>query len=192
MPHRKPWRETEFTQYLKDNPAAERAINNLVGENCPRERLILLLRAVSNRSRKQIWSHFVKEWAPSRRHAMEVAQILARASAGLRRFACSPFGAIALAFHETLESALRAEHGVFNGEAVMTDVQNKAEDPRALVDAIDRQARRLVQWSDSPVAAMAPRMLSYRTVWKHLPIALVARVVRRRKGQVPWVTLPTL
>src|SRR5262249_15991328 len=106
--------------------------------------------------------------------------------------ACSPFGAIALAFHETLASALRAEHGVFNGEAVMTDVQNKAEDPRALVDAIDRQTRRLVPWGDSPLAAMGPRPPSCRTVSKHFPIGVVAGVVRRRKGQVPWVTLATL
>jgi len=186
MAIRKPWRESLFEHYLRENPAAEKAINHLLGESCSRGRLILLLRAASNPSRKQNFNHFVHGWTPSRRRAIGVAQILDQASAELRRFACSPFGATALRFHETLESAVRGEDAAFNGEAVVTGVQSKAEDCRALADTMERQARRLRQWSDSPVATLGPRLLSFRTVWKHLPIAMLASVVRRRKGQVPW------
>jgi hypothetical protein len=176
MPNSKSWLQNNFLEYLKNHPLAERAINNLVTESCSRGKLILILRTASDPSRKQIWNHFAREWTPSRQHAIGVARILDQASAELRRFACSPFGAAALVYHETLEGALRGEPGV----------QNKAEDPRALADAMERQAHSLLQYSDSPVAALTQRMLSFRTIWKHLPIAFAVGVVRRRKGRVPW------
>lgn len=184
MPQRKPWRETEFTRYLDSHSEAKRAINDLSGDNCSRERLILILRAASDPSRKQNWNRFVQEWVSSKRRAWEEARRLERASDELRQFASSPVAVLTLAMGEAGDDRKRKLRKAF-GKPAPFGFHHEAGHALALADAMERQARRLRQWSGSPIA-MALRGLSFRTVWKHLPLACAAQMVKRPRGHVPW------
>lgn len=185
MPQRKPWRESEFRRYLKESPVADKAIDNLAGANCSRTELISLLRGACRPDRKQIFNNLVRELVPSKQRAREIAQSLERSATELRLFACSPLGAISLASFEVGEKLFRAEPEACN-EAPVQGNEDKIGNPRLLADAMEQQAQTLRRWSNSPVAAIGSRGLSFRDSWKHVPIVLAARMVKRRNGKVPW------
>jgi len=172
------WREARFRQFLKDNSKAKTAINNLVCDNCPETRLVALLRAASAPNQNEGWSRFLREWAPTKQRGNRLSRMLKQASSELRRYVCSPFGALPLMLHRSLENAHPA---AFYGETV--------EDPRTLADAMEKQADSLCRWNQSAIATILTRSFSFRSTWKHVPLALAARVVRRRSGRIPWSDL---
>ena len=167
---------------------AEGALNNLTGEHCPRGILIVLLRRISDPASKQIWNHFVRDCVPSRKRATEVAQILDRAAVCLEAFAGNPFVSVALARHEASRSPQTDNE---DSSEVPTIIRpcSELEGACTLADAMKRQAHRMRAFSESSAVAEASRLLNYRTVWKHLPLAVAVHVIKRQKGQIPWSDL---
>lgn len=153
------WTEAAFARHLQESPIARSAIEKLICETCPRNLLMTLLRLAARPDRKRAWNEFVQWGVAPRRRVEKVATLLTQACHELKELATAPLGLILLGAPEI----------------------NEAWD---LAVGMERAAYRLQRLHS--VSAKASRVLSYRAAWKHVPIALLAVVIKRRAGSVPW------
>jgi hypothetical protein len=189
VPKRTVWLENRFREHLKEYPAAERAIENLAGKNHrSRAELISLLRGAYIPDRKRKIKGLLEKFVPSKDRAKKVAQSLESSAEQLRFLACSPIGANSLAAYQLAEVFFTSGPQACK-ETVMKPTDDATLNPRLLADTMDRQAQILRRWADSPLIAATSRGFTFRKLWKHLPIALIANTLPRKNGKVPWVEL---